>query len=159
MIKNIFIAIFISGLIASCTRTSNIEQNKNEIINTDKSFSKLSLEKGMYEAFLKYADDSVVKPRDGNFPIIGKKEMEKSFAGKPRPDFILSWQPVKVDVAASGELGYTFGNWEMKTTTNTGIDTVLFGNYVSIWKKQRDGSWKYVFDTGNDTPKPQNETY
>ena len=27
-----------------------------------------------------------------------------------------------------------------------------YGHYISIWKKQPDGSWKFVFDTGNENP-------
>jgi len=44
----------------------------------------------------------------------------------------------------------------MNTLTKTGADTVIYGVYVSIWKKQKDGSWKYILDGGNTTPKPEN---
>jgi hypothetical protein len=29
-----------------------------------------------------------------------------------------------------------------------------YGNYMSVWKKQDDGSWKFVLDGGNTTPPP-----
>jgi ketosteroid isomerase-like protein len=67
-------------------------------------------------------------------------------------DFVLTWEPLKAD--ASGDLGYTFGNWARKSKTAAGSDTTVYGNYVSIWKRQADGSWKYVFDSGNGTPGP-----
>jgi ketosteroid isomerase-like protein len=40
----------------------------------------------------------------------------------------------------------------MQSKTKTGSDTTMYGDYVTVWQKQADGSWKYVADTGNDTP-------
>jgi ketosteroid isomerase-like protein len=64
---------------------------------------------------------------------------------------MLTWVPVKAEISLSGDLGYTFGNWELFVKSS---DTTLYGNYVSIWKKQADGSWKYVLDAGCNTPNP-----
>jgi ketosteroid isomerase-like protein len=44
----------------------------------------------------------------------------------------------------SGDLGYTY-----ELFTVTAKDTTMQGTYVSIWKKQKDGNWKFVLDTGN----------
>jgi ketosteroid isomerase-like protein len=121
------------------------------LLAADRSFSKMSVEKGMNKAFIYYAADSVVKMRDGNFPIIGKTEMSRSFSTRPDTGMILKWTPVKAEVSQSNDLGYTFGEWELYLKAG---DTTLYGNYVSIWKKQADGSWKYVLDGGCNTPKP-----
>jgi ketosteroid isomerase-like protein len=59
----------------------------------------------------------------------------------------ITWQPFKAE--ASGDLGYTIGNWKYQTK-----DTIMYGNYCTIWKRQQDGNWKFVFDGGNNTPKP-----
>ncbi|MEI7727400.1 MAG: hypothetical protein WCK09_19985, partial [Bacteroidota bacterium] len=64
---------------------------------------------------------------------------------------ILKWVPVKAEISQSNDLGYTFGNWELYLKSK---DTTMYGNYVSIWEKQEDGSWKYVLDAGSNTPKP-----
>jgi ketosteroid isomerase-like protein len=29
-------------------------------------------------------------------------------------------------------------------------DTVIYGTYTSIWKKEKNGKWKFVLDTGNE---------
>lgn len=73
-----------------------------------------------------------------------------SFANKPTPTFTLEWYPVKVEVSKSADLGYTFGNWIF---TNVKGEKE-YGNYMTVWKKQKDGSWKYVIDGGNSTPEP-----
>ena len=88
--------------------------------------------------------------RQGNFPLIGKAELVKHLKTVPDNQIHLQWVPVVTDV--SGDLGYTFGKWELRLT---GKDTVEYGNYVTIWKKFPGGKWKYVLDGGNDTPKPK----
>jgi ketosteroid isomerase-like protein len=76
----------------------------------------------------------------------------KSFADRPQQDFELTWEPLKADVDRN--IGYAFDNYFHKTRTPDLRDTTLYGNYVFIWKKQKDGTWKFVLDTGNP-PQPQ----
>ncbi len=151
--NKILVTLMVLNL-AGCSSTvkDDAESKRMEIINTDKAFSAMSAEKGMREAFVAFAADEVIKPQDGGQPVIGKESLMRSFEGAPARDFVLTWTPLKAD--ASGDLGYTFGNWERKFKTPSGSDTTVYGNYVSIWKRQPDGSWKYVFDSGNGTPSP-----
>jgi ketosteroid isomerase-like protein len=51
-------------------------------------------------------------------------------------------------VALSGELGYTYGIYEVRS--RGGIKTIGEGTYVTIWKKDRQGNWKFVLDAGNE---------
>jgi ketosteroid isomerase-like protein len=75
------------------------------------------------------------------------------FKKNPPGNFLLTWEPVKAE--ATSTLGYTFGGYTLQMKTNDGLrDTTLYGNYVSIWKRKKDGSWRYVLDTGNSTPGP-----
>jgi ketosteroid isomerase-like protein len=57
----------------------------------------------------------------------------------------LTWEPEGGDISTSGELGYTYGIYELKGSN----DVVERGTYVTIWKKQEDGKWKFVLDSGN----------
>ncbi|MCK4822426.1 hypothetical protein KA005_42070 [bacterium] len=57
------------------------------------------------------------------------------------------------DVSESTDIGYTHGKYELKTTDSTGAKNTTYGYYITVWKKQADGSWKFVFDTGNELPK------
>ncbi len=67
---------------------------------------------------------------------------------------ILQWEPVDGQVAASGDLGYTWGRYVATAKDKQGNETEFHGKYVSIWKKQKDGSWKWIVDIGNDNPSP-----
>jgi ketosteroid isomerase-like protein len=91
-------------------------------------------------------DDDGVLLRPDQYPLIGAEAID--FLTRINDTtFSLQWEPQKGYVANSGELGYTFGVFSL---TPTAQDTVLYGTYVSIWKKQPDGSWKFVLDTGNE---------
>jgi ketosteroid isomerase-like protein len=148
MIKKLIVFLLI---LYGCSRPeSGTTQLKKELIKTDLEFSQLSIEKGMKEAFLFYAADSVIMLRQGAFPLIGKTALIKHMKSVPDNQVQLTWTPTKAEV--SGDLGYTFGNWKLKIT---GKDTVEYGNYVTIWKRFPDGRWKYVLDGGNDTPKQE----
>jgi ketosteroid isomerase-like protein len=58
----------------------------------------------------------------------------------------MTWTPKSGQVSESTDLGYTYGVYEIKLKTS---DTLINGTYVSIWQKQKDGTWKFVLDTGN----------
>jgi len=124
------------------------QQAAQEIIQTDKDMNELALKEGFYKALLFYADDSVVKPQEGQLPVIGKTALEKYWSNKPDTKDI-SWEPFKAEAAKSGDWGYTLGNWKY-----TSKDTIMYGNYYTMWKKQADGKWKFTVDGGNNTPMP-----
>ena len=66
----------------------------------------------------------------------------------------LTWSPVGADIAASGDLGYTWGTFEFHSKDKDGKDVVDQGKYMSVWKKQADGSWKVAVDMGNASKRP-----
>jgi ketosteroid isomerase-like protein len=142
--------IAVTFLLISCNsqQTDLHKQAADEIVQTDKDMNVLASKEGFYKALLAYADDSVVKPQEGQLPVIGKSSLEKFWSDKPDTKDI-SWEPYKAEAARSGDLGYTLGNWKLVSK-----DTTIYGNYYTIWKKQPDGKWKFTVDGGNSTPKP-----
>lgn len=65
----------------------------------------------------------------------------------------LAWRPLKGEVIGHGDVGYTIGAWERQTPAADGKPaSVSRGNYVTVWRKEGDGSWKVVFDTGSSFP-------
>lgn len=148
------ILMVISGIIflSSCSQKNpdNTEKWKQEIAKADIAMSDLSAKEGFFRALSKYATDDFVKFSSGNHPIIGKKEFDDSTKNDPGP-LTLSWSPEKTEVAASGDLGYTWGNWKFAVNDTT----TRYGNYFTVWRKQDDGSWKMALDGGNGTPPPR----
>ena len=99
------------------------------------------------------ANGSVLAP---NAPIAtGPDEIRKLFAGFfALPDLKIQWNPNKIDVARSGEMGYSTGAYRMSFKDPSGKTVEDHGKYVTIWKKQ-GGKWKVasdIFNTDLATP-------
>ena len=162
--RKIGILIIISPVLifSSCLRENTQEQNvrelqsyKNSLIKTDKEFSDLSLKEGIGKAFIEYSAADVVLLRDGQFPLTGRDALIKHFTNvKNNGESFLSWEPVKADAGASGDIGYTYGNWKLTGKNKDGTADTAYGNYVTVWKRQPDGKWRFVLDGGNSTPAP-----
>jgi ketosteroid isomerase-like protein len=57
------------------------------------------------------------------------------------------WNPDTVIVAERGELVYTYGKYEHLEKDSVGnLKISSSGIFHTIWKKQKDGSWKFVWD-------------
>lgn len=120
--------------------------DKLKMMDADRAFSRLSEAKGMKNAFLDYIDSNGVLLRPNHLPLLGADAIDYLIQQNDSA-YTLKWEPKNGAVAASGDLGYTYGLYVLKPTAK---DTLIYGNYVSIWKKQKDGSWKFVLDTGNE---------
>lgn len=115
------------------------------MIQTERDFSHASRVKGIRDAFLSFISDDGVLFRPG--PVPGKKWLN---ANPPTPG-ALSWQPIYADISSAGDLGYTTGPYEFKNSQRTGT-----GTYVTLWKMQPDGTFKFVVDFGISHPAPGN---
>ena len=117
------------------------------LTDAETTFARMATEKGTRAAFLaNMADDGVIFQPG---PVNAKKSWEK----RAPSDSVLSWEPNFVAVSASGDFGYTTGPWEFKERP-TDAEAIAYGQFLSIWKKQKDNAWKVVLDAGVATPKP-----
>jgi len=126
--------------------TINLVDEKIALMKTDQAFSEMSVAKGMKEAFIEYIDSNGVLLRGGHLPIIGANAID-FLIQQNDTGYTMNWQPQNAFVSKAGDLGYVYGVYALQPTT---IDTVIYGTYVSIWKKQDDGKWKFVLDSGNE---------
>ena len=121
------------------------------LLQTDRDFSALSGKKGSVYAFHAYmADSGRVLPRSAE--PMGRDIFAQMLSESGDHESRLTWEPLYADIAASGDLGYTHGRYLQIETGTDGKATETRGFYVTIWKRQPDGSWKFVFDTGNQLP-------
>jgi len=125
----------------------------DSLIHIEEAFSKLSEDKGFHTALKSYMASDATKLVEGHYPIVGSDSIAKILVSRPDTGVIMTWKPRKADIAASGDLGYTWGDWMFRPKHAKAGDTA-YGNYFTIWKRQGDGSWKWVLDGGNTTPKP-----
>ena len=131
-----------------CSKTARHESLVKDLIDVDLEFARLSLEKGSHAAFLEFIDDSCALLRPNRHPVVGRKQIEEMF-NSPDTSFSLTWAPQFADVSESGDLGYTYGIYTIQMDSPEGEVVTKEGTYVTIWKKDKNGDWKFVLDTGN----------
>jgi ketosteroid isomerase-like protein len=146
-----FLLVPIFLLIYSCNLSNkeaavNSEKDKQDMLNADSKFSNLSGTKGMKNAYLEFIDSNGVLLRPNVYPLLGADAVDYIIAQKDE-GFEMSWKAKDGVVANSGELGYTYGTYKVHLQNP---DTTFTGTYVTIWKKQTDGKWKFVLDANNE---------
>jgi ketosteroid isomerase-like protein len=71
------------------------------------------------------------------------------------PALSIHWKLTRAEGARSGDLGYSTGTYQMTFNDPTGRPFTDHGKYVTVWRKQGDGTWKVVLDVFNsDLPVP-----
>jgi ketosteroid isomerase-like protein len=124
------------------------EVAKAELLKVEADFCALCVKSGAPAAFNAYiAPDGIllgIGPDVRGEQIVKDRYMDYAIGST------LTWKPLVVDVAESGELGYTTGTSELRTPGKDGApDTVSHGRYFTVWKRQPDSSWKFVLDGGS----------
>ncbi len=123
-----------------------------ELLQVETDFCALAQREGVPIAFAHYAADNAAFFDLDPEQYRGQEAVRLRFADAPA-GAVLTWKPVEAEVAASGELGYTWGNYEYRGPPDAeGQRRVGTGHYVTIWKKQADGNWRFVLDTGSPNP-------
>jgi ketosteroid isomerase-like protein len=118
--------------------------DKEQILDADRKFSATAVEKGFNKAFIEFAHAEAVLLRDNSMPVVGKEAVISLFEKADTTGIHFTWEPLSGDIANSGELGYTYGIY-----TFTKDSVTEKGTYISVWKKDAAGNWKYVLDSGN----------
>ena len=150
MNKRLLLVLLPIFWISSCSNSDkgSVESWKGEILQAESDFSAMSEKDGMQAAFLYFAAEDVVIDRNDEL-LVGKPALKEYLESQPEGarDELLTWTADFADVSKSGDLGYTYGYYSMTLKADSSIQT---GTYLSIWKKQPEGTWKFVLDTGNE---------
>lgn len=123
------------------------------MLDADRAFARDAGRLGTGLAFGRYAaDDAQIFSGPGEF-ISGPEAITRSF-GPAGTNGSLAWHPVFGETSDAGDLGYTVGNAVVTGRREDGARTVRYSKYLTIWRRQRDGSYRYVVDGGSARPRP-----
>jgi ketosteroid isomerase-like protein len=120
------------------------------LMKLEADFAKATAERG-WDGYISYYAEDSAELSNGE-PIVSGRENIRKTLGTWDPGMSLTWTPVKADMSASGDMGYTFGTFVFTANGKDGKPITSTGKYASIWRKQKDGSWKVVMDMGNSGP-------
>ncbi len=121
---------------------------KAEMLHLEAAFGKAT-KSGGRQAYLDYLSPNCLLNRSGRHAIFGKAEAAKYFDE-------IQLTPVESEgidggVAKSGEMGYTYGRFEVRVTRD-GAERNVKGYFTHVWKRDAKGEWKLVADVTNPLP-------
>lgn len=124
----------------------DIASGRSKLAKLEAEFSDASARKGAVKAYDSYLGDDARVLRSDVAPAVGKSAalvLISAGAGK------LTWKPEAIDVSVSGDLGYTYGTFELQKQNAV----TAHGSYVRVWKKQ-GSKWRVVLDVSSADPSP-----
>jgi ketosteroid isomerase-like protein len=127
-----------------------LPQALTQMVEAERAFAARALVIGWKQAFLEYFAPDAVGFDEGKVGLARDQIVKNP---DPPPDLQLMWEPRFGDVSGSGELGFLTGPVQNVRASRDG-GKPRYSNYASIWKRQRDGSFKVVMDVGINTPGP-----
>lgn len=112
----------------------------SEVVATELAFARTAREEGQWTAFAQYAAEDAVMfvPQ----PVKAREWLK----GRANPAEAVRWQPHEVWSSCDGSLAVTRGAWQRPDGS--------VGYYTTIWKRQRDGDYRWVLDQGDDLAEP-----
>lgn len=131
-----------SILLLSCSNKRDIAIE--EIRNAETAFNALAADSGIAKAFIHFAAPDAVLLRGET--LYDHPDSIKTYvmgSAEKYPDAVLTWEPHFIDAAQSGELGYTYGTYLFAISDTS---TPTSGYFHTVWKKQGNGEWKFVWD-------------
>jgi ketosteroid isomerase-like protein len=150
--KQIPVWLAMAVLLSACNLSfrKNDERIKalSKMQQTDVDFAQMANQQGYRKAFLAYMEEDAILLRDNHMPIIGADAVQY-VSSINDSSFSISWEPIGGDVSEAGDMGFTYGTYLLKTETEK-----QEGTYITIWRRQKDGSWKYVLDGGTQGLEP-----
>jgi ketosteroid isomerase-like protein len=143
------VRIVVASMILAIASVASGQSALQEMVKTEQAFSKMAEEQNARDAFMAFIADDGLLFRPG--AVNGKKWMLEHPVPPSDKKPLLAWQPAFAGMAASGDMGFTTGPWEAKPDINDEKPSG-YGHFVTVWKKQADGSWKFVVDLGISHP-------
>ena len=124
------------------------------LLQLDQEFDQATADKGVEGWVAYFAENGSLLPESGP-PTTGPEAIRKAMEPLlSDPENSLRWQPTRAEILIPGVLGYTVGRFQRRTRNPEGQKLLLEGSYGTIWRKQADGSWKIVLDTGSPDGPP-----
>lgn len=146
--KKIIILIVYFGCVTTTFGQQTVcgETWKQQVASAEKAFEKMAQDKGITEGFYQFADSMAVINRANDSLIYGKESIRHFYAQKNYSNATVNWTHDFIQVSDDGTLAYTYGKYVWKFKQVDGTYKEFGGVFHTVWKKQKDGSWKYVWD-------------
>lgn len=146
--KNLILLIALMATIGSHSQNTTRKSETKlqaEVRKAEADFNKMASEKGIAEAFHAFADENAIIKRERDTLIKGKENIKQYYL-KQGTNATVTWSPDFIEVSTDGTLAYTYGKYVWTEKDKAGKTAAATGIFHTVWKRQKDGSWKFVWD-------------
>ncbi len=138
--------LFISFTSVSQSNSSKSLDLIEQIRKIEKQFENDLNKMGVDFAFEKYAAPNAVIKRQNDSLMLGPKAIKQYYSSDNYKNAKAFWSPDYIDVSQDGTMAYTYGKYRWIMSDKSGKTQEYTGIFHTVWKKQPDGTWKYVWD-------------
>ncbi|MDQ2835687.1 MAG: nuclear transport factor 2 family protein [Acidobacteriota bacterium] len=141
--------------IASPLKQPTLGSGTLMLLELDGRFSQ-AVAAGGGKAFVNWFADDAVTLNNGKPPVLGRAALAASAQWDPKT-YQLTWVPQGAQMGPSNDMGFTWGHYEGRSKDKNDHSVVITGRYITVWKKQADGTWKVALDASADEPPASGE--
>lgn len=137
-------ALFFALALGACASAPSAEApSAAPVIAAERAFAADAAQRGWAAAFRRYAAaDAITLSPD---PVNAHEQLATV---EGDGETTLDWRPAYAGVARSGDFGFTTGPFQFRGREG------IVGHYFTVWKRQPNGDWKWIFDAGTDVRDP-----
>ena len=129
---------------------TSVKPGKALLFDLEAKFAQATAEGGG-KAFSTWFAEDGVSMGNGQAPVRGREAIAKQATWLAK-DYQLVWTPTEAIMGPSGDMGYTWGHYEGRSKDRDGNSKVTTGRYLTIWRREPDGSWKVLLDSSSEEP-------
>jgi ketosteroid isomerase-like protein len=149
-----FLALSALFTLIAASAPADDSAGREALLKVDRDFATAAQTRGV-EAWGDYWAENGVHSDGPTGVAVGKAGIRKQMGPQyEMPGFKLEWSPSYAKISNGGNVGTTWGRYKSRSMKD-GKTVVRVGDYVTVWQKEKDGSWKVAFDTGDRDPEPQ----
>jgi ketosteroid isomerase-like protein len=147
--KTILYSCLTLVLIISCNQQPVIVDKTKwteEIKKAETEFMQRCKEKSIADAFEAFAAENAIIKRGNDSLITGKSGISHYYSAPHFKTARVQWAPDSIFVSDNGDMAWSYGRYAWVFRDSTGKEEQYKGVYQTIWQRQADGKWKYVWD-------------
>jgi ketosteroid isomerase-like protein len=128
--------------------TSTVQPGTAFLFDLERKFA-AAVAEGGGATFGSFFDKDGMTVQNRQAPLVGQSSIAAHATWSPAT-YQLTWTPEGGELSPAGDMGFTWGHYEGRSIGSAADTPVERGRYVTVWKKEPDGTWKIVMDTSNE---------
>ncbi len=130
--------------------TSTIQPGTAFLFDLERKFA-AAVAEGGGATFASFFDKNGVTLENRQAPLIGQAAIAAHTTWSAST-YQLTWTPDGGELSPAGDMGYTWGHYQGRAIGHAAGAAVEHGRYLTVWKKEPDGTWKVLMDSSNEDP-------